>query len=76
MVSAVSERASSGNSVLYFQVPDIQRGHEELRSRGVVFSGEPHTVHSAGEYELKMAFFEDPEGNTMAIMEERGRLAG
>jgi catechol 2,3-dioxygenase-like lactoylglutathione lyase family enzyme len=76
MVSVMSERASSGNSILYFSVPDIQRGHEELRSRGVVFSNEPHTVHSADGYELLMAFFEDPEGNTMAIMEERGRLAG
>jgi catechol 2,3-dioxygenase-like lactoylglutathione lyase family enzyme len=76
MVSALSGGAPSGNSVMYFSVPDIRRGHEELKSRGVEFSGEPHMVHSADGYELLMAFFEDNEGNTLAIMEERGRLGG
>jgi predicted enzyme related to lactoylglutathione lyase len=73
---ALSGGAPSDNSVLYFSVPDIRRGYESLKSRGVAFSVEPHTIHSADGYELLMAFFEDHEGNTMAIMEEKGRLVG
>jgi hypothetical protein len=40
----------------------------------VNFTGEPHVVHSSEGYELWMAFFEDPHGNTMAIKDERGEL--
>ena len=76
MVSAVSKGAPSGNSVLYFKVPDIRRGYEDLRSRGVEFDREPRVVHSANGYELWMAFFQDGRGNTMAIMDERGDLTG
>ncbi len=78
MVSSpsASEETPSGNSVLYFNVPDIQAGHETLKSRGVEFTHEPHVVHSAGDYELWMAFFKDPDSNTMAIMDERGELSG
>ena len=74
MVSSVAEESSSGNSVLYFKVSDIQEGYETLKARGVEFTHDPHVIHSAGDYELQMAFFQDPDGNTMAIMHERGEL--
>ncbi len=74
MVSAISEDGHSGNSTLYFNVSDIQDGYEGLKSRGIQFEGEPHVIHSADDYELSMAFFKDPDGNTMAIMDERGEL--
>lgn len=75
MVSSVAEESSSGNSVLYFKVRDIHEGQETLKARGVEFTHEPHVIHSAGDYELWMAFFKDPDGNTMAIMDERGELS-
>lgn len=75
MISSVSEGESSGRSVLYFNVADIQDGYEALMGRGVEFVGKPHVIHSAGDYELRMAFFTDPGGNTMALMDERGDLS-
>ena len=76
MLSSLSEGASTGNSVLYFNVPEIQAAYETLKSRGVEFTHEPHVIHSADNYELWMAFFEDPDGNTIGIMDERGSLTG
>ena len=74
MVSAIPGEASPGNSVIYFNVPDIEVACQTLRGRGVEFSGEPHIIHSTDNYELWMAFFQDPHGNTMAIADERGEL--
>ncbi len=75
MISAMEE-GEGGTSTLYFKVPDIQVGYEAFKSRGVVFEDPPHVVHSSGDYELWMAFFRDPAGNLMAIMDERGSLSG
>jgi catechol 2,3-dioxygenase-like lactoylglutathione lyase family enzyme len=75
MISAVEE-GDAGTSTLYFNVPDIQAAYKALETRGVELEGEPHVVHSSGDYELWMAFFRDPSGNLMAIMDERGTLIG
>ncbi len=74
MLSAIPGEASAGNSVIYFNVPDIQVAYQTLRERGVEFTSEPHVIHSTDNYELWMAFFQDPHGNTMAIADERGEL--
>ena len=74
MLSAIPGEASTGNSVIYFNVPDVQIGYETLKERGVEFTSEPHVIHSTDNYELWMAFFENPDGNTMAIADERGEL--
>ena len=76
MLSAAPGGATSGNSILYFTVADIRRCCAELRKRGVEVSRGPLLVHSAGDYELWMAFFEDPSSNTVAVMEERGEYRG
>jgi len=58
------------SSVLYFLVSEIGVAHGQLLERGVRFSGAPHMIHrdeSTGVEEW-MAFFEDPDGNTLAIM--------
>ena len=75
MLSAVPGESLTGNSVIYFNVPDIQTSFKTLKARGVGFIREPHVIHSTDNYELWMAFFEDSEGNTMAIADERGELA-
>ncbi|MYA59580.1 MAG: VOC family protein [Chloroflexi bacterium] len=74
MLSAIPGESSSDNSVIYFNVPDIKFDFEALKARGVGFTREPHVIHSTDDYELWMAFFEDSDGNTMAIAEERGDL--
>jgi methylmalonyl-CoA/ethylmalonyl-CoA epimerase len=57
-------------SVLYFKVGDINTTHAELQGRGVRFKGAPHLVARMPDHELWMAFFDDSEGNTLALMSE------
>jgi catechol 2,3-dioxygenase-like lactoylglutathione lyase family enzyme len=54
---------------LYFRVDDIQGAYAELQNRGVKFAGAPHMIfrHPDGLEEW-MAFFNDPDGNLLAIM--------
>jgi methylmalonyl-CoA/ethylmalonyl-CoA epimerase len=60
-------------SVLYFKVDDVQAAYPALRARGVGFIDEPHVVARMETYDLWMAFFNDTEGNTHAIMSEAPR---
>ena len=58
------------SSTLYFVVPEIQVAYDELQRRGVHFLGAPHMIYkddSSGVEEW-MAFFDDPDGNTLAVM--------
>jgi methylmalonyl-CoA/ethylmalonyl-CoA epimerase len=58
-------------SVLYLKVKDIERVHRTLAAKGVKFLDQPHRVHAAADYDLWMTFFEDPDKNPMALMEEK-----
>lgn len=58
-------------SVLYFRVADIHSAYADLTARGVTFRGEPHLVARLPDHELWMAFFDDTEGNTLALMHEK-----
>lgn len=58
-------------SVLYFDVEDIGAAHAALTARGTAFRDTPHLVHREGERELWMAFFDDSEGNLLAIRQWR-----
>jgi len=58
-------------SVLYFRVADIRAAHETLLARGVTFTSAPHLIHRhESGMEEWMAFFEDPDGHTLAIMSQ------
>jgi methylmalonyl-CoA/ethylmalonyl-CoA epimerase len=57
-------------SILYFAVDDIRQAHELLVSRGVRFRQEPHLLAKLPDREVWMAFFDDTEGNTLALMAE------
>jgi predicted enzyme related to lactoylglutathione lyase len=56
-------------SLLYFRTGDIAAAHATLAGRGVKFRDQPHVVHRAGARELWMAFFDDSEGNMLALMQ-------
>ena len=58
------------SSVLYFLVDDIHAGQRALGDRGVLFAGAPHRIYTDAETgrEEWMTFFEDGEGNTLALM--------
>lgn len=57
-------------SILYFTVDDIHAAQEDLSARGVKFSGAPHVIYTddATGVEEWMTFFDDGEGNTLALM--------
>ena len=59
-------------SVLYFRVADIQSAYSELEAKGVKMAGAPHMIvrHPDGIEEW-MGFFEDPDANLLALMEQR-----
>ena len=58
------------SSIIYFRVADIAAAHDALRGRGVQFRQEPRLLARMPDHELWMAFFEDSEGNVMALMSE------
>ena len=66
----VSEADFRKSSTLYFLVPDISVAHDVLSERGVRFQGAPHLIYKDDQTgaEEWMAFFDDPDGNTLAIM--------
>ena len=66
--------AAPGSGVLYLEVGDIDASHAALAARGVAFTSGPHLIHrdAAGDFgapgvEEWMAFFEDPDGNALAL---------
>lgn len=65
--------ATHVGSILYFDVPDIGGTHAKLASRGVTFDAAPHLIAKLPDREVWMAFFKDPEGNTLALMSEPRR---
>lgn len=69
-----SHGATSSGAVLYFEVPDIEGAYAALRARGVEFRSVPHLIHrdntgtfGPAEEEEWMAFFNDPDGNVLAL---------
>ena len=57
-------------SILYLRVEDIGAAHREMKARGVSFRDEPHVVARLPDREIWMAFFDDGEGNVLAITSE------
>lgn len=57
-------------SILYFLVDDIHAMQEGLTARNIHFTGAPHVIYTddATGVEEWMTFFEDGEGNTLALM--------
>jgi catechol 2,3-dioxygenase-like lactoylglutathione lyase family enzyme len=58
-------------SIVYYRVQDIEAAHAELEGLGVEFLRGPHRIAELGDVEVWMAFFEDTEGNTLAITTEK-----
>jgi catechol 2,3-dioxygenase-like lactoylglutathione lyase family enzyme len=69
----VPEERWRPGSVLYLRVAGLDARYRELGERGAAFSGAPHLVHRHDDgVEEWMAFFDDGEGNTLALMEHVG----
>jgi len=61
------------SSIVYFQVDDIQKAFSTLSDREVKFEDRPHVIADLGEYNLWMTFFQDSEGNVMALMSKAAK---
>jgi len=57
-------------STLYFRVADIALAVNDFGGRGVAFNGPPHRIARMPDHDLWMAFFDDPDGNSLALMSE------
>ena len=57
-------------SVIYFRCANIKMTVRELEQRGVTFSSKPHLIAKMDDHDLWMAFFTDPDGHTLALMQE------
>lgn len=56
---------------IYFRVSGIEGVAALLKSRQVYFERDPHMVARMPDHELWMAFLHDPDGNLLALMEEK-----
>lgn len=65
-----TEEFNHPSSVLYFQVKDLNGEVTRMKEAGATFIDKPHMVAKMGEVETWMAFFNDTEGNTHALMSE------
>jgi len=54
----------------YFRCADIALTMAELKRRGVVLTHPPHLIAKMDDHDLWMAFFDDPDGHTLAVMQE------
>lgn len=64
-----AEEVASG-SPIYFSCPDIAYAVHVLEQRGVGFTSQPHLIAPMPDHDLWMAFFADPDGHILALMQE------
>jgi len=57
-------------SPIYFSCADIALAVRELEQRGITFTSKPHLIAAMEDHDLWMAFFSDPDGHTLALMQE------
>lgn len=62
---------TSGISIVYYEVEDIDAAHRALAAEGVAFESEPHFIAKAGDYDLWLAICRDPDGNMVGLMSHR-----
>ena len=55
---------------IYFRCADIAIAVAELKKRGLAFDSTPHLIAKMDDHDLWMAFFRDPDGHTLALMQE------
>lgn len=58
------------SSIIYFRCADIALAVRELKARGVRFHHPPRLIAKMDDHDLFMAFFTDPDGHVLALMQE------
>lgn len=59
---------------IYFRCADIALAVQQLGGRGVSFTSQPHVIAKMDDHDLWMAFFNDPDGHTLALMQEAPKV--
>lgn len=59
------------NSIIYFAVSDIESVHATLVERGATNERDPALAAKMPDHELWTGFLRDPDGNLVALMEEK-----
>ena len=61
-------------SLLYFLVDEINGAVATLTARGIHFQGAPHMIYKDADTGVEewFAFFDDPDGNTLALLARVG----
>jgi len=75
MIGTSDKSAGTSGTILYFRVPDIQRAHASLTSKGVAFVQDPHLTARMKSHDLWLAFLKDPAGNILGLLSEVERAA-
>ena len=58
------------HGTIYFRCADIALTTRELFGRGIAFDDKPQLIAKMDDHDLWMAFFKDPDGHTLALMQE------
>jgi predicted enzyme related to lactoylglutathione lyase len=66
-----AQEAPTGGPILYFSVDAIDTAYQELEAQGANCIRKPLMTHATEEFQLWLAFITDPDGHTLALMEER-----
>lgn len=59
------------NSVLYMRCTGIEQQFQRLIDLGINVEREPQLVAAMPDHDLWLAFFRDPDGNLLALLEEK-----
>jgi methylmalonyl-CoA/ethylmalonyl-CoA epimerase len=67
---AADPAAVSPQGCIYFRCADIALAVRALEKRALAFTSRPHLIARMDDHDLWMAFFNDPDGHTLALMQE------
>ena len=69
-LAAPSEEDFDGRASVYFRVEDVTGTLERLEAKGARVRERPEIVFGTDDYDLWLAFVQDPDGNNIGLMRE------
>jgi methylmalonyl-CoA/ethylmalonyl-CoA epimerase len=77
LIGTAEDRATrmgeASGTTLYFRCADLKLCMAQLEDRGVKFVAGPERAARQPAYDLWLAFFRDPDGNSLALLTEAPR---
>ena len=65
-----TEADFDGRASIYFRVPDVGATLDRLEAAGAKVRERPEMIFETDEYDLWLAFVQDPDGNNIGLMRE------